>query len=177
MLLALMVSMASFAQGILGEDLYNTYVAPYEYLQLRYSGTVNNKYFWNVNSDLGDITGVSVVRSLSTETGNLAFSDNAKTETNKAFLVSDTFDVITLPSLVRGDVNHDGVVNVQDVTDLIDRLLVVPDAEHLVACPYCSDVNSSGAVNVQDVTDLIDIHLLGKGTDTTEPGEGEDGGE
>ena len=167
----MVVDLFTFAQGILGEDLYNTYVAPYEYLQLRYSGTVNNKYFWNVNSDLGDITGVSVVRSLSTETGNLAFSDNAKTETNKAFLVSDTFDVITLPSLERGDVNHDGYVNLLDVTDLIDRLLVIPDAEHLKACPYCSDVDGNGSVNIKDVTVLIDI-LLGNISPDPEEGDG-----
>ena len=166
----MVVDLFTFAQGILGVDLYNEYVKPYEYLQLRYAGTVNNKYFWNVNSDLGDITGINVLRSLSTQTGELAFSDQEKTENNKAFMVSETFDAITLPSLKRGDVNHDGVVNIQDVTDLIDRLLKIEG----LACPYCSDVNSSGAVNIEDVTDLIDIYLLGKSSSQTqEPGTGE----
>ncbi len=168
----MVVDLFTFAQGILGEDLYNTYVAPYEYLQLRYSGTVNNKYFWNVNSDLGDITGVSVVRSLSTNTGELAFSDDSKTETNKAFMVSETLDAITLPGTLRGDVNHDGKVTIVDVAYLIDRLLGKPDPEHIVACPYCSDVNRNHEVTIVDVAVLIDI-LLGNGTDSTEPGEGE----
>ena len=163
----------------LGQDFYNNYVAQYEHLADLNSGTVNNKYFWNVNSYLDYCTYKNannedecVVRSLATnENGELAFSEHWKTETNKAFLVSDTFDVITLPSLERGDVNHDGFVNLLDVTDLIDRLLVIPDAEHLKACPYCSDVDGNGSVNIKDVTVLIDILLENP---ATEP-EGGDG--
>ena len=163
----------------LGQDFYNNYVAQYEYLADLNSGTVNNKYFWNVNSYLDYCTYKNannedecVVRSLATnENGELAFSEHWKTETNKAFLVSDTFDVITLPSLERGDVNHDGYVNLIDVTDLIDRLLVIPDAEHLKACPYCSDVDGNGSVSIKDVTVLIDILLENPATDP----EGGDG--
>ena len=163
----------------LGQDFYNNYVAQYEHLADLNSGTVNNKYFWNVNSYLDYCTYKNannedecVVRSLATnENGELAFSEHWKTETNKAFLVSDTFDVITLPSLERGDVNHDGFVNLIDVTDLIDRLLVIPDAEHLKACPYCSDVDGNGSVSIKDVTVLIDILLENP---ATEP-EGGDG--
>ena len=172
----MVVDLFTYAQGLLGENMYNTYVAPYEYLQLRYAGTVNNKYFWNVNSDLGDINGINVLRSLSTNTGELAFSDDSKTETNKAFMVSETLDAITLPGTLRYDVNHDGLVNIKDVTDLIDRLLVVPDAEHLKACPYCSDIDENGVVHINDVTKLIDI-LLGvdHSSQTTNPEEGEGG--
>ena len=163
----------------LGQDFYNNYVAQYEHLADLNSGTVNNKYFWNVNSYLDYCTYKNannedecVVRSLATnENGELAFSEHWKTETNKAFLVSDTFDVITLPSLERGDVNHDGYVNLIDVTDLIDRLLVIPDAEHLKACPYCSDVDGNGSVSIKDVTVLIDILLENPATDP----EGGDG--
>ena len=163
----------------LGQDFYNNYVAQYEHLADLNSGTVNNKYFWNVNSYLDYCTYKNannedecVVRSLATnENGELAFSEHWKTETNKAFLVSDTFDVITLPRLERGDVNHDGFVNLIDVTDLIDRLLVIPDAEHLKACPYCSDVDGNGSVSIKDVTVLIDILLENP---ATEP-EGGDG--
>ena len=168
----MVVELFTYAQGLLGENMYNIYVAPYEYLQLRYAGTVNNKYFWNVNSDLGDINGINVLRSLSTNTGELAFSDDSKTETNKAFMVSETLDAITLPGTLRGDVNHDGKVTIVDVAYLIDRLLGKPDPEHIVACPYCSDVNRNHEVTIVDVAVLIDI-LLGNGTDSTEPGEGE----
>ena len=57
---------------------------------------------------------------------------------------------------MRGDVNGDGVVNIADVTSLIDLLLneggVVPEA---------ADGNNDGAVNIADVTTLIDYLLNG----------------
>ena len=157
---------------MLGQDFYDAYVAQYEHLADLNSGTVNNKYFWSVDNYLDDLQDDCVVRSLATdENGKLAFSEHWKTETNKAFLVSDTFDVITLPSLERGDVNHDGYVNLLDVADLIDRLLVIPDAEHLKACPYCSDVDGNGSVSIKDVTVLIDI-LLENPAPNPEEGDG-----
>lgn len=159
----------------LGQSFYDAYIAQYEHLADLNSGTVNNKYFWGLKeSDVEKCSNDGgencVVRNL--EGGK--FIDNWKVETNKAFLVTDEYAEITM-SILHGDVNHDGKVNIQDVTDLIDRRLVRPDAEHLVACEYCSDVNQDGKVDIQDVTDLIDI-LLGNGTDTTVPDEGEGDG-
>ena len=159
----------------LGQSFYDAYIAQYEHLMYLNSGTVNNKYFWGLKeSDVEKCSNDGgencVVRNL--EGGK--FIDNWKVETNKAFLVTDEYAEITM-SILHGDVNHDGKVNIQDVTDLIDRRLVRPDAEHLVACEYCSDVNQDGKVDIQDVTDLIDI-LLGNGTDTTVPDEGEGDG-
>ncbi len=149
----------NLAQGVLGEQLYNQYVAQYEYLQLLYAGTVNNKYFWGLNNEdakncvyiNADGKKDRVIRNL----GTGAFvNDYVAPKTNKAFLVSETDQTITISTL-RGDVNHDGYVNIKDVTDLIDRLL--GDVSH--SCSYCSDVNSSNDVNIKDVTDLIDILL------------------
>ena len=159
----------------LGQSFYDAYVAQYEHLMYLNSGTVNNKYFWGLKeSDVEKCSNDGgencVVHNL--EGGK--FIDNWKVETNKAFLVTDEYAEITM-NILHGDVNHDGKVNIQDVTDLIDRRLVRPDAEHLVACEYCSDVNQDGKVDIQDVTDLIDI-LLGNGTDTTVPDEGEGDG-
>ena len=56
-----------------------------------------------------------------------------------------------------GDVNHDGSVDIADVTDLIDYLLSPATSE--VDEAY-ADVNEDGEVNIVDVTDLIDL-LLG----------------
>ena len=53
-----------------------------------------------------------------------------------------------------GDVDGDGVINVQDVTSLMDMLL---NGEQLP--PYI-DVDGDGEVNVKDITELIDL-LLG----------------
>ena len=147
----------------LGEDFYNTYVKEYEHLMYLNSGTVNNKYFWGLSQEnvekcvytIENNDPDCVIRNL----GNGAFVNDWKSPaTNKAFLVSETDQTISINTL-RGDVNHDGYVNISDVTALIDRLLVLPNAESLVACPYCSDVNQNGAVNIQDVTVLIDILL------------------
>ena len=51
-----------------------------------------------------------------------------------------------------GDVNHDGSVNISDVTMLIDLLLGSSEE----GCDICADVNLDGQVNISDVTDLID---------------------
>ena len=54
----------------------------------------------------------------------------------------------------RGDVNHDGSVNIADVTTLIDYLLSdVTDA------PNEADVMIDGVINIADVTALIDMLL------------------
>lgn len=55
-----------------------------------------------------------------------------------------------------GDVNHDGMVAVSDVTALIDYMLSGTGD----ICLDCADVNEDGNVTVVDVTTLIDM-LLG----------------
>ena len=52
-----------------------------------------------------------------------------------------------------GDTNGDGVINVADVTDLIDVLLCGGELP-----AYC-DMNGDGNINVADMTSLIDMLL------------------
>lgn len=59
-------------------------------------------------------------------------------------------------TVLRGDVNRDGQVNVSDVTTLINMILGTLTIDQEVA-----DVNYDDAVNVSDVTALINI-ILGK---------------
>ena len=59
---------------------------------------------------------------------------------------------------MRGDVNHDGVVSIDDVTALIDYLLRGGGD----ACVICAVVDGSGSVTVDDVTALIDRLLRGE---------------
>ena len=54
-----------------------------------------------------------------------------------------------------GDVDHDGDVNIADVTALIDYLLGGAGD----TCVICADVDQDGNVNIADVTALIDILL------------------
>ena len=57
-----------------------------------------------------------------------------------------------------GDVNHDGVVSIKDVTALIDYLL----GSSSTICTICADMNGDNNVTIKDVTNLID-KLLGSG--------------
>lgn len=56
----------------------------------------------------------------------------------------------------HGDVNHDGSVNIADVTRIIDYLL---SSDPEGCCAICADFNVTDGVNIADVTALID-HLL-----------------
>ena len=65
--------------------------------------------------------------------------------------------IIEIPVVhTPGDVNHDGAVNIKDVTDLIDYLLGTNND----VCTTCADVKADGTINIADVTNLIDM-LLG----------------
>ena len=66
------------------------------------------------------------------------------------------FTVSLTVSHALGDVNHDGAVNIADVTLLIDYLL---DSTTDI-CLDCANVNSDDVTNIADVTALIDL-LLG----------------
>ena len=73
-------------------------------------------------------------------------SDWSNIEEVTLFQQSHGFDV--------GDVNHDGAINIKDVTDLIDALL-----DNGTVCEICADVKADGAINIADVTALIDLLL------------------
>jgi hypothetical protein len=59
---------------------------------------------------------------------------------------------------LNGDVNGDGIVNIADVTALIDYMLGRTGETFNEAA---ADVNFDGEINIADVTEIIDI-LLGK---------------
>ena len=54
-------------------------------------------------------------------------------------------------SYEMGDVNHDGLVNITDITLMINGLMQQQNS----LCPICADMNSDGNVNITDVTMLI----------------------
>ena len=61
-------------------------------------------------------------------------------------------------TIVRGDVNGDGVANIADVTALVDYL-VNQDAAGIKT--DTADVTSDGTINIADVTALVDLLLNG----------------
>ena len=54
-----------------------------------------------------------------------------------------------------GDVNHDGTVNVTDVTTLITYQF----GNSINCCEICGDINQDGIINVTDVTMLITMMI------------------
>lgn len=59
---------------------------------------------------------------------------------------------------VSGDVNHDGFVDISDVTSMINYLLTANNE----VCSICGDVNHDGILDISDVTALINILLNGR---------------
>ena len=61
--------------------------------------------------------------------------------------------IVTLPTtpVIPGDINGDGIVNVSDVTELVNVILAT--AEKNDAC----DVNADGTITVSDVTTLVNL--------------------
>ena len=155
----------NMAKGLMGEEFYNNYLAQYEHLMLRNAGTVNNKYFWGLSKEdalqcmAENDPEKCVVRSLNVQDGRVAFYDNPTVSTNKAFLVSEEFNVIRLG--LRGDVNRDGHTTIADVTALIDILLTDPvNPSALPQFDYiAADFNENGQIKINDVTALIDYLL------------------
>ena len=154
----------TFVKRTLGESFYENNVAQYEHLMYLNSGTVNNKYFWGLTSEnvakcIYKNEGNEedcVVRNLSAEGNTLAFIDNWTVTANKAFLVTDKHNTITLWQ--RGDANHDGKINIADVTTIIYYLLT-DDAELSHCCTYCGDVSEDNKMTIKDVTVLINYLL------------------
>lgn len=60
------------------------------------------------------------------------------------------------PEFTPGDVNDDGIVNITDVTTLIDYLL----GNSLTINEAAADISGDGLINISDVTTIIDF-LLG----------------
>lgn len=106
--------------------------------------------FYTVNNLVEGGTYLYKVKALYTDGTESAWS-------NKEMVT--LFDNGTAPhGFAVGDVNHDGSVNIADVTALIDYLLGSTNG----VCTTCADVDGQGDINIADVTTLIDI-LLSKG--------------
>lgn len=164
-----LVNLFAQLKNKLGEDFYNNYVKDYEYLMDLNSGTVNNKYFWNVNANLDKLTDEPIVRDLAVDDmGKLAFSDHWTTENNKAFLVDLQGEHNVIFLSMRGDVNKDGYINITDVTAWIDLKLettpyqyLEPTAQYPNGLDYeAADYNENGELKVDDLADLIQFILM-----------------
>ena len=157
--------MFSMAKDILGDDFYDSCLKDYEYLMYRNSGTVNNKYFWGLNEDdtwtclEENADGVldCVVRSLGIDQNGIFAFNKKEVRVNEAFMVTTAFDALNLYQ--KGDVNHDGSIDIDDITATIGRVLGMAPEGYF--CTVCADVFEDNIIDIDDVTALIDI-VLGK---------------
>ena len=62
------------------------------------------------------------------------------------------------PNYIIGDVNHDGVLSIADVTVLISYVLKNGSGS---ACPICANLNNDDNIDIADVTSLISKVLKG----------------
>lgn len=153
-------SLFDLAKEMLG-DSYETYMKEYEHLMLRNSGTVNNKYFFGL--DQTDLKSVENVRMLNLNDAGekLGFYSNwTELEANRAFIV-DSNDPVKL--FMRGDVNRDGEVDINDVTATVDIVLrkATPETHSDVYDFEAADANENGAITIDDVVIIVNM-VLGK---------------
>ena len=114
----------------------------------------------NLDDFTADVTGASAVLTKSMEQ-NADGSYRIAISVVSGDLLTATCYVITATvasSVMRGDVDGNGTVNISDVTALIDYLLSGNGSNiDLVA----ADVDNNSSVNISDVTSLIDMLLSG----------------
>ena len=114
----------------------------------------------NMGGNTGTATADAITWGLTTP------SDNAQTwpgwDNNRLYYTNGSHFVI--PGSVvglRGDVNNDGVVNIGDVTALINGLLSDSQTPSSTFNPTNADCDLSGNVSIGDVTVLINYLLSG----------------
>ena len=142
-------------------DAYDRYVKEYEYLMLKYAGTVGNKYFFGLSGDdLAEVT--ENLCQLATDEEGTAFIFNLeKADANKAFLVSDSFDRVLLT--LKGDVDRDGKISIGDVTALVNIILgkATYPKDNDKYDFEAAEVDGDKKISIADVTKLVNI-ILGK---------------
>ena len=121
--------------------------------------------WWNVSSDLTPGNAGNVTTSMITW-GLIKPWDHAITwkgwYNNKLYFTDGEFVIPggpTPPEYIRGDVNNDEVVNISDVTALIDHLLMNDFSEADNFNPLAANCNQDEDINISDVTALIDFLL------------------
>lgn len=86
--------------------------------------------------------------------GSYPFTNNVL-----AFTDGSEFVLGGEPQFILGDVNRDGIVNIEDLANLVDHLLKsdFDDADNF--SPDAADVDESGDISIADVPVLIDMLL------------------
>ena len=119
----------------------------------------NGSGVWKNNAMMGGVTPTAILWGLTTPT------DGVQTwsgwNNNRLYFTNGSEFVIpgTEPQGLRGDVNNDRVVNISDVTALINALLQGQTTPSESFSPTNADCNQDGSMNIGDVTSLINYLL------------------
>ena len=87
-----------------------------------------------------------------------AYADNVKASTATQFQIVLDEDAEGAPTFMRGDVNNDGIVGIDDVSALIDYLL---SGNATGINLNAADCDMDGEPHISDVSALIDYLLNG----------------
>jgi len=96
--------------------------------------------------------------SLGTYKGTLSNIKLVKDDNTKILLEDITFDIIVKKSILKGDVNGDGVVNVEDVTEIAEFIVHKTNTINAEA----ADMDEDGVIDVADITLVVKV-ILEKG--------------
>ena len=139
----------------------------YEHLIRRNAGTVNNKYFFGL--DIEDLASAykkktgnemeknPILMLSKKENKKLAFNANedwGKIGANTAFIFSEDYNPAVFSIL--GDVNHNGIINIEDVNALVN-ILKWRDKEDFDYDYDAADVDCNDTFTILDVNTLINI--------------------
>ena len=154
-----------------GESFYNTYVAEYEHLELLNSGTVNNKYFFNLSKD-NDLAasnsysaGKVMVLGQDDDLGiRFHYASQEDLIGNEAFMIDESNQLEDIVLSLKGDVNRDGKVDVADITALVN--IILNKATYPKDVEFydfdAANVNGDELISIPDLTALVNIILNSK---------------
>ena len=139
----------------------------YEYLKLKNSGTVNNKYFFglSVPTEEGKFKEAFMsgyIKVLTNGEKGLGFYSNYDKNLvgNEVFMFSEDYNPILLT--LKGDVNRDGSITIADVTALVNIILGKATEGDTHNYDFeAAHVNADEDITIADVTALVNI-ILGK---------------
>ena len=153
-------------QNNFDEELYARYVAEYEHLMLLNSGTVNNKYFFNLSKD-NDLAasksynkGMVMVLGQDDDLGvRFHYASKEDLKGNEAFMFDEGNKLEDIVMSLKGDINRDGKIDIADITAMINIILTrakYPDDVDNYDFD-AANLNNDGMINIADLTALVAI--------------------